>query len=79
MKLIKIQCEDAALSEELVAHLLAFAQNRRLGVEHNRIKDRLVLYRGRTFEAKTAAEADPLSGSKVIAFPQPRRLHRPAS
>ncbi|MDE0854335.1 MAG: hypothetical protein OSA97_07925 [Nevskia sp.] len=63
MAVINIHCEDAALSEELLAHLLAFAKTRRLGVEHNRVKDRMVLYRGR------AADAAAAPCATVIAFP----------
>lgn len=66
MAVINIHCEDAALSEELLAHLLAFAKTRRLGVEHNRVKDRMVLYRGRAADAADAAAA-PCAA--VIAFP----------
>lgn len=74
MAVINIHCEDAALSEELLAHLLAFAKTRRLGVEHNRVKDRLVLYRGRAADSAVAPR-----GATVIAFPLVRAVRRGSS
>lgn len=77
MAAIQIQCEDEVLTAELVTHLLAFAQARNLGVEHNCVKDWLVLYRGETSSAKAEPVVAPSPRSNIIAFPTARAVRTP--
>ena len=77
MTAIQIHCEDEALAAELVAHTLAFAQARRLGVEHNCFKGYLVLYRSGVSASKVEPAVVGSSPSNVIAFPTVRLLRWP--
>ncbi|MDB5978742.1 MAG: hypothetical protein JWR07_5502 [Nevskia sp.] len=79
MTVIQLHCEDELLAAELVTQVLAFAQARRLGVEHNCIKDRLVLYRGGTSNSESEPAAVPPSRSNIIAFPASRTVRRPTA
>lgn len=66
---VSIRHGEDVQSEELIGALLAFAQARGLGVEHNLVKNRLVFYRDA--KAPAAASPPPLASDhpNVLAFP----------
>lgn len=73
MKRLQIHCEDEALGAELIQQLLAFAQARRLGLEHDG-GQRLRFYRGAAAAGGTAAPGS--AGARIIAFPVARTVRR---
>jgi len=71
LAVVDIHCSEGAQTEELIGTLLAYAQARGLGVEHNVVKDRLVFYRDTAAPQLPQQGADPLHPN-LLAFPQAR-------
>ncbi|MFI4979744.1 MAG: hypothetical protein ACHQIO_05300 [Nevskiales bacterium] len=76
MAVVDIRHGDDAQAGALIDALLAFAQSRGLGIEHNLIKNRLVFYQ----DANTPAAMPPQSAQahhpNVLAFPAARAKMR---
>ena len=73
---VDIRHGDDAHAGALIGALLAFAQSRGLGVEHNLIKNRLVFYQGVNAPAAMPPQAAQAHHPNVLAFPAARAKMR---
>lgn len=73
---VDIRHGDDAQAGALIGTLLAFAQSRGLGVEHNLIKNRLVFYQDANAPAAMPPQAAQAHHSNVLAFPATRAKTR---
>ena len=73
LAVVKVRRDESAQTDALIDALLAFAQARGLGIEHNLVKDRLVFYRG-----VTPLQAPPQTPGpehpNVVAFPMKKAM-----
>ena len=66
---VSIRHGEDTQSEELIGALLAFAQSRGLGVEHNLVKNRLVFYGNAAAQAEVSRQTLQARHPNVLAFP----------
>ena len=71
LAVVKIRHDEGAQGDELIGALLAYAQARGLGIEHNVVKDRLVFYRDAAPPELPRQTVDPLHPN-LLAFPVAR-------
>jgi hypothetical protein len=69
---VKVRRDESAQTDALIDALLAFAQARGLGIEHNLVKDRLVFYRGATPQAPQ--QAPEPEHPNLVAFPMKKAM-----
>jgi len=70
---VKVRRDESAQTDALIDALLAFAQARGLGIEHNIVKNRLVFYRGATAPQAPRQTPEP-EHPNLVAFPMKKAM-----
>jgi hypothetical protein len=73
LAVVKVRRDEGAQTDALIDALLAFAQARGLGIEHNIVKDRLVFYRGAN-PPQAPQQAPEPGHPNLVAFPMKKAM-----